>query len=147
MGKVLLTISDPEGNAIPSARVELSNDGEIGNFIPAYPNEKGLIELSLPLGEWKVNAKDNGRDPVESVITVKKDATTKKSISMTAQSGIHFSITKEDGSPTPCKAQIIGIREQSVQNLALLTGHMDAMTNFIQKMENFPSDWLQGITR
>ena len=109
VGKVLLTISDPEGNAIPSARVNLSNDGEIGNFIPAYPNEKGLIELSLPLGEWKVNAKDNGRDPVESVITVKKDATTKKSISMTTQSGIHFSITKEDGSPTPCKAQIIGI--------------------------------------
>ena len=66
----------------PPARVNLSKDGEMGNFIPAYPNEKGLIELSLPLGEWKVNAKDNGRDPVESVITVKKDATTKKSISM-----------------------------------------------------------------
>ena len=28
---------------------------------------------------------------------------------MSAQSGIDFAITKEDGSPTPCKAQIIGI--------------------------------------
>ena len=109
VGKVSLTISDPDGNAISTARVDLSRDGKTEKFIPAYPDENGLIELSLPLGEWKLSTKDNGREKVDSVIIVKKDETIKKTISMSAQSGIHFSITKQDGSPTPCKAQIIGI--------------------------------------
>ena len=109
VGKVSLTISDPDGNAISTARVDLSRDGKAEKFIPAYPDENGLIELSLPLGEWKLSTKDNGREKVDSKIIVKKEVTIKETISMSAQSGIDFAVTKEDGSPTPCKAQIIGI--------------------------------------
>ena len=61
VGKVSLTISDPDGNAISTARVDLSRDGKAEKFIPAYPDENGLIELSLPAwgmeikykGQWK----------------------------------------------------------------------------------------------
>ena len=47
---------------------------------------------------------------VDSVIMVTKEEPTQKAISMSEQSGIEFKVNvKEDGSPTPCKAQIIGI--------------------------------------
>ena len=62
VGKVSLTISDPDGNGISTARVELSRDAETGKVLPAYRDEKGMIELLLPLGEWKLSAKDNGRE-------------------------------------------------------------------------------------
>ena len=38
-----------------------------------------------------------------------KDKEVKAEISLNAQSGIKFAVTKQDGSPTPCKAQFIGI--------------------------------------
>ena len=62
VGKVSLTISDPDGNAINTARVDLSRGGTTGKVIPAYPDENGYIELLLPLGEWKLSTKDNGRE-------------------------------------------------------------------------------------
>ena len=78
VGKVSLTISDPDGNAISTARVDLSRDGKAEKFIPAYPDENGLIELSLPLGEWKLSTKDNGREKVDSKIIVKKEEQSKR---------------------------------------------------------------------
>ena len=71
---------------------------------------------------------------------------------MTTQSGIHFSITKEDGSPTPCKAQIIGINGTVSQNLALLIGHMDAHDQFHSENGKFsiglaPGNYKVIVTR
>ena len=106
VGNLSLLIVGPEGKPISTARVDFKRDDK---SIPAYPDDKGLIEIDLPLGEWKLTATDNGREKVDSVIMVTKEETTKKAISMSEQSGIEFTITKEDGSPTPCKAQIIGI--------------------------------------
>ena len=106
VGKLSLLIVDPGGDPISTARVDFKRDD---NSIPAYPDDKGLIEIDLPIGEWKLTAADNGREKVDSVISLTKEETTKKTISMSAQSGIDFTITKEDGSPTPCKTQIIGI--------------------------------------
>ncbi len=106
VGKLSLLIVGSEGDPISTARVDFKRDDK---SIPAYPDDKGLIEIDLPIGEWKLTAADNGREKVDSVILLTKKETTQKTISMSAQSGIDFTITKEDGSPTPCKAQIIGI--------------------------------------
>ena len=114
VGELSLQITDTLGKAISTARVDFAREDK---YIPGYPDEKGLINISLPIGEWQITTKDNGRDSVESVIMVKKDAIIERSISMSPQSGIHFAVTKEDGSPTPCKAQIIGIEGTSSPKL------------------------------
>ena len=41
VGKASLTISDPDGNGINTARVDLSRDAETGKVLPAYPDENG----------------------------------------------------------------------------------------------------------
>ena len=117
VGKISLSIKDPAGNPISTARVDLSRIGKNDKPIPAYPDDNGLIEVLLPLGEWKASTKDNGRDTIEDTIVVQKDEVTEKKISLGPQSGLHFKITKENGSPSPCKVQIIGIEGTPSPNL------------------------------
>ena len=109
VGKISLLIKDPTGNPISTARVDFSMNGKSEKPIPAYPNADGLVELLLPTGEWKFSIKDNGRESTGSTLHVKKEGIAQKEISMGVQSGIHFNVTKEDGSPSPCKAQVIGV--------------------------------------
>ena len=109
VGKLSLLIKDPTGNPISTARVDFSMNGKSEKPIPAYPDADGLVELLLPTGEWKFSIKDNGRESTGSTLHVKKEGIAQKEISMGVQSGIHFNVTKEDGSPSPCKAQVIGV--------------------------------------
>ncbi|NBQ01785.1 MAG: hypothetical protein EBU27_00850, partial [Opitutae bacterium] len=114
VGKLSLTITDPEGKAISTARVDLKRDGK---SVPAYPDAKGEIEISLPPGEWQLTTKDNGREALDTKIVISKDKATNEKITLGEQSGIHFAITKENGDPTPCKAQIIGVEGTSSPRL------------------------------
>ena len=62
VGKLYLSLTDPTGNAISTARVDIKRDEK---SIPAYPDAQGIVEISLPLGEWQLTAKDNGREALE----------------------------------------------------------------------------------
>jgi hypothetical protein len=73
VGKLSLTITDPEGKAISTARVDLKRDGK---SIPAYPDAKGEIEISLPPGEWQLTTKDNGREALDTKIVISKEKVT-----------------------------------------------------------------------
>ena len=106
--KVLLELNDEDGQAITTARIDFANDGKP---IPGYPDEKGKLELSLPLGIWKITARENGRAAREIMLELKGTGSTQRKIVMDARSGISFKVTKEDGTPIPCKAQIIGVGE------------------------------------
>ena len=106
--KVLLELNDQDGQAITTARIDFANDGKP---IPGYPDEKGKLELSLPLGIWKITARENGRAAREIMLELKGTGSTQRKIVMDARSGISFKVTKEDGTPIPCKAQIIGVGE------------------------------------
>ena len=106
VGKLYLSLTDSKGNAISTARVDFKRDGK---SIPAYPDAQGIVEISLPLGEWQLTAKDNGREALDRKIVISKNEVTNEKMTLGARSGVHFSITKENGDPTPCKAQIIGI--------------------------------------
>ena len=52
--KVLLELNDEDGQAITTARIDFANDGKP---IPGYPDEKGKLELSLPLRNLENNRK------------------------------------------------------------------------------------------
>lgn len=106
VGKLSLTITDSDGKGIATARVDFQRDGK---SIPAFPDEKGKIEISLPLGQWQISAQDNGRETIESIISINKEDINKEKITLGEQAGVYFIITKENGEPTPCKAQIIGV--------------------------------------
>ena len=69
VGKLSLLIVGSEGDPISTARVDFKRDDK---SIPAYPDDKGLIEIDLPIGEWKLTAADNGREKVDSVILLTK---------------------------------------------------------------------------
>lgn len=105
-GDLTVQISDDQSNAISTARVDFTREEK---SIPGYPNDKGIISISLPLGEWKITTKDNGRTANEEIINIEKNGKHNLKTVLKEQSGVFFSITKEDGSPSPCKAQIIGI--------------------------------------
>ena len=100
------SLTDPTGNAISTARVDIKRDEK---SIPAYPDAQGIVEISLPLGEWQLTAKDNGREALDRKIVISKNEVTNEKMTFGTQSGVHFTITKENGDPTPCKVQIIGI--------------------------------------
>ena len=61
-GDLTLQISDDQSNAISTARVNFTREEK---SIPGYQNDKGIISISLPLGEWKITTKDNGRTKSE----------------------------------------------------------------------------------
>ena len=106
VGEFSLRLNNPEGKPISTARIEFIREGK---SIPGYPNDKGILNLSLSLGEWKIVAKHNGRKSKEYTFVITEENKIEHSISFGPLSGLQFSVSKADGSPSPCKAQIIGI--------------------------------------
>ena len=114
VGELSLKLNDQNGGVISTARVDFTSEGK---SIPGYPNDQGVINLHLPLGKWKVTAKDNGRKTKEFTIVMIENQKIEKTISFDSLSGLKFSVFKADGSPSPCKAQIIGIEGTPTPNL------------------------------
>ena len=107
MGKLSLTITDPEGKAISTARVDLKRGDE---SIPAYPDAQGEIEISLPPGEWQLTTKDNGREALDTKIVIRKDKVTNEKITLRAiryilpsprKTGIHALQSPDNGVEGP----------------------------------------------
>ena len=112
--RVLIKLEGLNNIPITTARVDISR-GE--KSIPAYPDKNGLIDLLLPPGEWKVIASDDGRKTIETKILLVRNKIYEEKITFGSQSGIKFIVSKSDGSPTPCKAQFIGIEGTPSPNL------------------------------
>ena len=113
-GRLKLKITDTNLKPVPTASVDFRLQESI---IRGYPDEAGKIEIQLPVGSWKVSCSDIGRQKQEFALEIKDDQTVDKSISMNDQSGIRFSLKKEDGSTTPCKVQFIGMEETPAPKL------------------------------
>jgi hypothetical protein len=114
VGSLLIKLTDSNRKEISTARLNFEKEGK---SIPGYPDEKGVLDLFLPFGEWKVSVIDNGRKTVETNLVISEDKKNERTIVLGIQSGIQFSVSKRDGSPTPCKAQIIGIENTPSPNL------------------------------
>ena len=106
-GGLSITLQDSNNQPVPTARIDFRQGGD--KVIPGYPDENGNLSLSLPVGEWKVSIRENGRKSQADTFKITDRGSIQKKFILPLQSGIHFSITKQDGSPIPCKAQIIGL--------------------------------------
>jgi hypothetical protein len=105
-GGLKLTITETGNKPVSTASVDFQLKD---STVRGYPDEKGKLELLLPEGLWKVSVTDIGRERKDFSLEIKDGQPVEKNISMDAQSGIHFSINKENGSTTPCKVQFIGL--------------------------------------
>ena len=101
-GKLALTLTGPEGPAI-RARVGLTLADEKEIF--AYPDEKGEIAITWPVGTHPMKIEDLGRDTVAQEVSVSASEPTSHSFSLSTQSRVAFVITDEKGGDTPCKIQ------------------------------------------
>ena len=105
-GRLRLSITGTDKKPATTASVDFQLKD---STVRGYPDENGKLELLLPEGSWKLSVKDIGREGEELSLEIKDGQSVEKSISMNDQSGIRFSVKKEDGSTTPCKVQFIGL--------------------------------------
>ena len=113
-GGVSLTLRDPDEKPVSSASI----DFKLGDStVRGYPDQDGKLELELPPGSWKVSVSDHGRARLELSLEVEDGKSIRRELAMDRQSGIRFSVTKQDGSSTPCKVQFIGVEGTPSPNL------------------------------
>ena len=136
-GRLKLNVTGTDKKPVSTASVDFRLEE---STVRGYPDEDGKIEIQLPVGSWKMSCADIGRETQELPLEIKDGQTVEKSISMNDQSGIRFSVKKEDGSTTPCKVQFIGL--EGTPNPKLGPGDRARMQGpgTIPKKESFP--WL-----
>jgi hypothetical protein len=78
-----------------------------GTLVPAYADSEGKISLMFPEGRHPYVTSGNGREWGQGWVDVVAGRKLKSSITIGPATQIKFSITREDGSPIPCKAQIL----------------------------------------
>lgn len=113
VSEVNVSLREPAGAPVTTARVNLTRNGQ---SVPAYPDELGRIRLDLPRGDWKLEAVDHGRPTVSRSFTLGEEHA-KLELAMEPAARITFDVRKEDGSPSPCKAQFIGVEGTPSPNL------------------------------
>lgn len=103
-GKLSLTLTDAqEKSPVTDGRVMIGE--ELKNALPAYPNEKGQIELMLPAGNYSLTAEDIGRPSMPEKVEVAAKSVASKAFAFGPEAGIEFDIQDELGRSVPCKAQ------------------------------------------
>ncbi len=78
--------------------------------IPCYTRDGGHFSFLLPLGGQQIIVRDLGRPEERRTVNV-TGAGTQSPIRMKNASRLRFAVTREDGSPVPCKAQILATGE------------------------------------
>jgi len=109
-GRLKLTITDTDKKPVTTASVDFQLKD---STVRGYPDENGNLELLLPEGSWKLSATDIGREGQVLSLEIKDGQSVERNISMDVQSGVRFSVKKENGSTTPCKVQFIGLEGTS----------------------------------
>lgn len=116
MGTLSLTLTDAQTKApVTDGRVLVGEDP--ATALPAYPDAKGVIELTLPAGDYVLTGEDIGRAALPEKATVAAGSTVAKAFAFGPESAIAFEITDEAGNSMPCKAQFNAMGETPKLNL------------------------------
>jgi len=103
-GRLSLTLTDAQTKRpVSDGRVLLGDNP--AKAMPAYTDEKGLVDLTLAAGEVALVAEDAGRSSLQETVKVEGASATAKTFAFSPESAIAFEITDESGRSIPCKAQ------------------------------------------
>ncbi|MEQ1841047.1 MAG: hypothetical protein ABL994_11600, partial [Verrucomicrobiales bacterium] len=116
IGGLTLTLTDThDGSPVASGRVLIGEDP--AKALPAYPDAKGVIKLTLPAGDYVLTGEDIGRAPIPEKATVAAGSAASKTFAFGPESVITFEMTDEAGSSIPCKVQFNAMGETPKVNL------------------------------
>jgi hypothetical protein len=108
------SVLDRDGKPVPTAKI-LIPWGE--GTVPAYPDAAGRYQISLPPGDYALEAADLGRDSIKTNLNVSAGATNEFDVVFDPAAAIAFDIRDTDGKSLPCKVQFIGLGETKSPNL------------------------------
>lgn len=115
-GTLELTVTDAATKApVTDGRVLIGSDPS--KALPAYPDEKGRISLSLPAGSLRLVSGSPGRASLDETVELAAGATLTKTLSIGPESAIAFEIRDEAGKSIPCKAQFNALGDTPKVNL------------------------------
>lgn len=113
-GTIAGRITDRNGAAITTARIELSG---VGKKPFAYPDAAGNFSFKVSPGDHLVQVSDIGREPKSFPITVTSGKTHALDAKLGDAATLEFDIRDVAGKSIPCKAQFIGIEGTASPNL------------------------------
>ena len=99
------TLKDAAGDPVTTGRVVVNFDGE--KSIVAYPDETGAASSPLLPGKTKISIEDIGRDWIEDEVEAGTGVTVGQTYVLSPAANIKFSVTDENGTSIPCKAQFL----------------------------------------
>lgn len=116
IGQLSLTLTDAQSKApVTDGRVLIGED--LAKAVPAYPDDKGIIDLMLPAGAYTLNGEDIGRASIPEKVEVAAKSGASKTFAFGPESSISFDIKDEAGKSIPCKAQFNALGETAQVNL------------------------------
>ncbi|MCP5540663.1 MAG: CehA/McbA family metallohydrolase [Akkermansiaceae bacterium] len=106
-GTLKIALKDDAGKPVSTGQVKIDFGG--GKIAPAYPDDAGLVTVSLPAGKYPLAIEDIGRSAAAETVEIAAGAEVSKSVALGPQSAVSFSVTDTEGVSTPCKAQFNAI--------------------------------------
>ncbi len=109
------TLKDEAGNPVTTGRVVVKYEGD--HAIAAYPDETGVATAALPAGGTLISIEDIGRDWIEDRIDAGSGVTVGRTYVLPPVSAVAFTVTDDDGTGIPCKAQFLAVGDTPKVNL------------------------------
>ena len=116
-GQVAGTAVDPDGKPAVHAGVQVEVQGR---NLPAYPDSEGHFQFQLPVGDYRSQVVDIGREETSETqqsFSVARGRTTRLDFTLPSASVVEFDIRDQAGAPSPCKVQFIGRNGTSTPDL------------------------------
>lgn len=115
-GKIALQLTD-SGDQSPVTDGRVLIGDEPAKALPAYPDDEGRIEMTLPVGTYHLVAEDIGRASLSKKAEIASGEGTIEAFAFGPESGVVFDIKDEAGKTIPCKAQFNALDGTAPVNL------------------------------
>ena len=109
--------ADPTGQPAVHGSVQVEVQGR---KLPAYPDGQGNFQFQLPVGDYRAQVVDRGREETaatQRAFSVARGRTTRLDFELPQASTVAFDIRDQAGAPSPCKIQFIGRNGTATPNL------------------------------
>ncbi len=105
-GRLRARLVDAVGHPVVSGRIDVPWGD---TPVPAYPDDRGWVEIDLPPGSHELVAADMGRDPVRRTVEITAGGHAEAEFVVGAASRIAFDVVDPARRGLPCKVQFAGV--------------------------------------